>query len=67
MNGKVAKRLRKQASYEKTKNIKVIGYYNINLGYRILNVPKTEPAELSETEKTNKSNYKTLKKEYKSN
>jgi hypothetical protein len=66
MNGKRAKLLRKQANYKKTRTVKVIGDYNINLGYTILNVPKTEVQEISDIEKSSKKLYKDLKKDYKS-
>lgn len=65
MRGKVAKRLRKEAGYKITEpENKVIGDYNINLGYRILNVPKVEPGEISDIQKECKKIYKNLKKNY---
>lgn len=65
MNGKRAKQLRKDASYKKTRTVKIVGDYNIDLGYRILNVPKTEVEDVSEVEKNSRNLYKTLKKNYK--
>jgi hypothetical protein len=66
MNAKRAKLLRKQANYKKTRTVKVVGDYNINLGYTILNVPKTEVQDISEIEQKSKKQYKDLKKDYKS-
>ena len=66
MNGKRSKLLRKQANYKKTRTVKVVGDYNINLGHTILNVPKTEIQDISKIEKTSKKLYKDLKKDYKS-
>ncbi len=64
MNGRVAKRLRKQTEFKKTKQVEIIGDYNINLGYRILNVPKTTLKKLTDSEKLIKQNYKKAKKQY---
>ena len=65
MNGKRSKQLRKDANYKKTRTVNVVGDYNIDLGYRILNVPKTEVQDISEVEKNSKQLYNTLKKNYK--
>lgn len=67
MNGKRAKKLRKQAQYKPSRQVEIKGDYNINLGYRILNVPKSVPVELSDVQKSNKKQYKKLKKTYKTN
>ena len=62
MSGKTSKRLRKHLGYKKVKNVKVVGDQNIDLGYRILNAPRTEPVELTEQEKASKATYKQAKK-----
>lgn len=66
MRGTVAKRLRKEAKFKKQLPVlKVIGDYNIDLGYRILNVPKVEPEEMSLDYQQQKKEYKKLKNIYK--
>lgn len=61
MNSKAAKKLRKQLNFKRTKTIKIVGDQNINLGYRILNAPKTETEKFSDVELANRKTYKNEK------
>lgn len=69
MRGVVAKRLRKEAKFEKIVIPKVVGDFNININSgassQVLNIKKTEPTEWTQDTKDAKIRYKILKKQYK--
>jgi hypothetical protein len=69
MNGKTAKRLRKQANYKKTFENELAGDYNLSIAtgsaQRVKNVKRYVQKELTEDQKEAKATYKELKKSYK--
>lgn len=65
MNGRTAKRLRKEAKYEKSLAVQSAGDYNLRVhNVRTINVPRFELVELTNEQKQKKANYRDLKAEY---
>jgi hypothetical protein len=69
MNGKTAKRLRKQANYQKPIETELAGDYNLTVAtgsaQRVINVKRYVLKEPTEEQQEAKTAYKELKKSYK--
>ena len=65
MNGRTAKRLRKEAKFKKSYTVKPAGDYNLSVhNVRTINVKRFELIDLTEEQVTQKAEYRQLKADY---